>query len=295
MNVTGPQIYFTIPGLGIPVNQTIVSSFVVMLLLCTAGILMGRNLKKHPSGRQVLAEKGVSMLRDLVIEAMGEHNVRWVPYIGTLFLSSLLGSLIGMTGLFRSTTADLSTTATWAVMTSVICWFYSIRNFGLVQWLKGFTEPVAIMTPMNIISEIAQPVSLAFRHFGNVVGGSVITTMVYWALSGASLAVLSLVGRGGYIGGAVLLVLGIVLMVLKRKKGGTGKLIFGLVFLGVGAASLLDASGILPQIPILQIGLPAVLSLYFDLFSGLVQAFVFSLLSMIYISNACPPPQEEAA
>lgn len=295
MNVTGPQIYYTIPGIGITITQTIVSSFVVMLLLCTAGILLGRNLQRRPSRCQVLAEKAVSMLRGLVIEAMGEHNVRWVPYIGTLFMSSLLGSLIGMTGFFRSTTADLSTTATWAVMTSVLCWYHSIRNFGLAAWLKGFTDPIFVMTPMNIISEIAQPVSLAFRHFGNVVGGSVITTMVYWALSGASAAVLSLVGKGGFIGGAALLVLGIVLLVLYKKNGGVSKFVFALVFIGVGIASLLDASGILPEIPILQIGLPAVLSLYFDLFSGLIQAFVFSLLSMIYISNACPPPGEAAA
>lgn len=295
MNVTGPQIYFTIPGIGITVNQTMVSSFVVMLLLCGAGIFLGHGLQKRPTGRQVLAEKAVMTLRDLVIEAMGEHNVRWVPYIGTLFMSSLLGSLIGMTGFFRSTTADLSTTATWAVMTSILCWYFSIKNLGLGPWLKGFTDPIVVMTPMNIISEIAQPVSLAFRHFGNVVGGSVITTMVYWALSGASTAVLGLVGKGGYIGGGVLLVLGILLFVRHKKRGGAACLVFSLVLAGVGIASLLDASHILPNIPILQIGLPAVLSLYFDLFSGLIQAFVFSLLSMIYISNACPPPEEAAA
>lgn len=295
MNVTGPQIYFTIPGIGITVNQTMVSSFVVMLLLCGAGIFLGHGLQKRPTGRQVLAEKAVMTLRDLVIEAMGEHNVRWVPYIGTLFMSSLLGSLIGMTGFFRSTTADLSTTATWAVMTSILCWYFSIKNLGLGPWLKGFTDPIVVMTPMNIISEIAQPVSLAFRHFGNVVGGSVITTMVYWALSGASTAVLGLVGKGGYIGGGVLLVLGILLFVRHKKRGGAASLVFSLVLAGVGIASLLDASHILPNIPILQIGLPAVLSLYFDLFSGLIQAFVFSLLSMIYISNACPPPEEAAA
>lgn len=295
MNVTGPQIYFTIPGIGITVNQTMVSSFVVMLLLCGAGIFLGHGLQKRPTGRQVLAEKAVMTLRDLVIEAMGEHNVRWVPYIGTLFMSSLLGSLIGMTGFFRSTTADLSTTATWAVMTSILCWYFSIKNLGLGPWLKGFTDPIVVMTPMNIISEIAQPVSLAFRHFGNVVGGSVITTMVYWALSGASTAVLGLVGKGGYIGGGVLLVLGILLFVRHKKRGGAASLVFSLILAGVGIASLLDASHILPNIPILQIGLPAVLSLYFDLFSGLIQAFVFSLLSMIYISNACPPPEEAAA
>ncbi len=295
MNVNGPQIYFTIPGIGITITQTAVSSFLVMLILCTVGILLGRNLQKRPTGPQVLTEKAVCALRQLVSDAMGAHNVHWTPYIGSLFLSSLLGSLIGMTGFFRSTTSDLSTTATWALMTSVLCWYHSIRNFGLGGWLKGFTDPIAIMTPMNVISELAQPVSLAFRHFGNVVGGSVITAMIYWALAGASTAILSLVGLGGVIGGIVLLALGVFLLFRRKTHPSKAMLVLAVVCLGVGVASVLDATGILPDIPILQVGLPAVLSLYFDLFSGLIQAFVFSLLSMIYISNACPAPEEVAA
>ena len=123
MNITGPGIYFTIPIFGgIPITQTAVSSFLVMVLLCTAGVLLGRNLKKRPGRLQVVTEKGVSMITGLVCDAMGAHNKRWTPYIAALFLSSLCGSLIGMTGIFRSTTADLSTTATWAIMTSLICW-----------------------------------------------------------------------------------------------------------------------------------------------------------------------------
>mgnify|MGYP000220057724 CR=1 FL=1 len=113
-----------------------------------------------------MTEKAVSMLYRLVSETMGSHNAHWAPYIGTVFLSSLLGSLIGMTGVLRSTTADLSTTLTWALMTSVLIWYHSIKNNGFLGWLKGFTEPIVVMTPMNIVSEIAQPISMAFRHFG---------------------------------------------------------------------------------------------------------------------------------
>ena len=93
---------------------------------------------------------------------MGKHNSYWTPYIGALFLSSIFGSYIGMTGIFRSSTADLSTTVTWALMTSVICWACSIKANGVLGWLKGFTEPVVVMTPMNLVSEIAQPISMAF-------------------------------------------------------------------------------------------------------------------------------------
>lgn len=293
MNVHGPRIYFEIPIFGgIHITDTVISSFLVMVILCTAAVLLGRKLTKRPGKMQVLVEKGVTMIRDLVIEAMGPHNAYWTPYIATLFLSSLLGSLIGVTGVFRSSTADLNTTATWAVMTSVLCWYNSIKNFGLMGWLKGFTEPFAIMTPMNLVSELAQPVSLAFRHFGNIVGGSVITTMIYWALAGASSAVLGLLARGGFLIPAVVLALGVFLIV--RKKG-TKLFFLGIVLAALGFFALLQATGVLVGVPILQIGIPAVLSLYFDFFSGLIQAFVFSLLTMIYISNACPSPEEIAA
>ena len=295
MNITGPGIYFYIPIFGgIPITQTVVSSFVVSLLLCVAGILLGRNLKKRPGRMQVITEKGVGMITDLVTEAMGEHNRRWTPYITALFLSSLLGSLIGMTGIFRSTTADLSTTATWAVMTSLICWYQSIKNIGLGKWLKGFTEPIWIMTPMNVVSEIAQPVSLAFRHFGNIAGGGVITTMLYWALAGASAALLRLAGAS-WIGIVITLALAALVLLLPRKgkKPGIIRKALGIAMLALAVFGALQLLGVVKNVPFLQVGIPAMLSLYFDCFSGLIQAFVFSLLSMIYISNACPPPEEK--
>jgi F-type H+-transporting ATPase subunit a len=102
------------------------------------------------------------------------------------------------------------------------------------------------MTPMNIVSEIAQPISMAFRHFGNVAGGSVLTSLIYAALAVAS------------------------------------KAVFGWL-----PAKLLE---VFP--PILQAGVPAILSLYFDFFSGFVQAFVFCLLTMVYVAAASPAPEE---
>ena len=136
--MNGPKIYWTLP-LGITITQTTVASFVVMVLLCTAAVVLGRNLEKRPGRRQVLVEKGVTMLYDMVGDTMGKHNLYWAPYMGALFLSSVCGSFIGMTGIFRSATADLSTTATWAIMTSLLCWGCSIKRNGLGGWLKGFT------------------------------------------------------------------------------------------------------------------------------------------------------------
>ena len=126
-------------------------------------------------------------------------------------------------------------------------WVCTIKNNGFLGWLKGFTEPIFIMTPMNIISEIASPVSLAFRHFGNVAGGGVLTALIYNALAVAT------------------------------------SLVFG--WLPEAMLSWFP--------PLFQVGIPAFLSIYFYLFSGFVQAFVFALLTMIYVGSANPPPAED--
>ena len=248
IQINGPRIYFEIPignWTTIPITDTVISSFVVMVTLCILCIVLGRNLTKRPNGRQVLVEKVVDMLYGMVSDTMGKHNMKFAPYSGALFMSSIFGTLISTTGVFRSATADLSTTATWAIMTTVIVWASGIRENGFFGWLKGFTEPVVVMTPMNIISELASPVSMAFRHFGNVVGGSVLTTLIYLALAGVSSMVL------GWIPNAFI-----------------------------------------ASIPIFQVGIPAVLSLYFDFFSGAIQALVFCMLSMVYIGAANPPHGE---
>ena len=292
MSIDGAFIYFEIPILGgIPITQTTVSSLLVTIFLCVASVMLGRNLKKRPDGVQVMVEKGVMMLQNMVVESMGAHNVHWTPFIGTIFLSSIFGSFIGLTGFLRSSTADISCTMVWAIMVSVIIWYNNIKNNGFVGWLKGFTEPIVVMTPMNIVGEIAQPVSMGFRHFGNVAGGGVITTLIYTSLSLASAAVMNLITANGWAVSAVLIVAGAALLVLWKKRSKLAAMIFGIICLVLGVFGLLEVTGLLSGVPVLAYGLPAVLSCYFDLFSGFVQAYVFTLLTMVYISGSLPEPE----
>ena len=293
VNVTGPFIYFTIPIFGgIPITQTTVSLLVITILLCSLSVYLGKGLKKRPDGKQVLVEKGVTMMHNMVIDTMGAHNAHWTPFIIVLFVSSICGSLIGMTGFLRSATADLSCTITWAVMVTAIIWYNNIKNNGFAGWLKGFTEPVVVMTPMNIISEIAQPISMAFRHFGNVAGGGVITSILYTALAAVSTLLINLVASSGIAVGIVLIVVGAGLLIYATKVKKLAPKIFAGISAALGLFGLLQALGILSDVPIFQFGIPAVLSVYFDLFSGFVQALVFSLLSMVYIAGSCPDPAE---
>lgn len=297
LDVNGAFVYFTIPILGgIPISQTTVSSLIVTILLVIACIKLGKGLKVRPSGIQVLVEKGVGMINNMVRESMGEHNMHWAPFICAIFLSSICGSFIGLTGFLRSVTADLSCTLTWSIMVSVLIWYNSIKRNGLKGWLKGFTEPIVVMTPMNIVSEIAQPASMAFRHFGNVAGGGVITSIIYIAFSAVSALVLNAIAAGGVIGSIFLLAVGGGLIALfKMKSHKKWQLFVGILSAVLGFFGLLQSLGILSGVPILALGIPAVLSCYFDLFSGFVQAYVFSLLTMVYIGNSCPPPEESAA
>ena len=260
IDVSGARIILGIPFLqelcediplleiGNVVTQTTISLLAVTVILVLLAYVATKTLTKRPGRMQVIFEKLITMLNNLVRDTMGEHNMRFAPYIGTLFLSSIFCTLIGMTQILPSATKDLSVTLAWALVTTGMVWYNNIKNFGFGTWLKGFTEPIVVMTPMNIVSEIAQPISLAFRHFGNVAGGGVLTALIYAAL------------------------------------GGLTQIVFGWL-----------PDQILEVFPtVFQIGIPAVLSIYFDLFSGFVQALVFSLLTMVYVGGACPPPEEIA-
>ena len=228
----------------IDITQTTISLLAVTIITVILALILGRGITKKPGKKQAVVEKIVMMLYNLVESTMGKHNLKYAPYIGTLFLSSLLGTLIGLTKIFRSTTADLMVILGWALLTTFLCWYETIRNRGFFGWLKSYAEPVFFIAPINIVSEVAQPIAMTFRHFGNIAGGGVLMSILYAALASLS----------------------------------------SLLFKGLPEA----VASVMP--PIFQIGAPAILSLYFDLFSGLMQAFVFSLLTMVYIAAANPAP-----
>jgi len=240
VSVNGPKILFTIPLFGgINVTETVVNAWILMIVILGLCIFLTRGLSvRNPSKRQIAAEKLYIMLRNLVRDVMGEKNLKYVPYIGTLFTFSIVGSLSSLVGM-RPMTGDLSTTLGWALVTFTMVQFTNIRYHGIGGWLKSFTEPVVVITPLNIIGEIANPISMAFRHFGNIASGIVITTLVYSALAALSNFVL------GFI-----------------------------------------PNEFISSIPIFQIGLPAVLSVYFDLFTSFLQAYIISMLTMVFVSSA---------
>lgn len=247
-DVTGAAVYFTIPT-GIPIlgdiqiTETLVVSWIVMALITGLCIWLTRDLKvENISKRQALAEFLVEQANNFVRNNTGSRKFdKLIPFVAALFTTSVVSNLISLTGL-RSPTADLSTEAAWAIVVFVMITANKIKAGGFLGYLKGFTTPIAVMTPFNILSELATPVSMACRHFGNILSGVVINGLIYAALALASSALL------GWLPGALGQILG--------------------------------------SIPILDVGIPAILSVYFDWFSGAMQAFIFSMLTIMYIANA---------
>lgn len=286
VDIHGPRIYFTIPVLGgIPITATIVDSLLVTLVILAVCFFLTRNLQiRAVSKRQVVAEFLVETAQNFVNGNMGERFSYYGPLTAALFSASLMGSLLSLFGLFAPT-SDLSTTLAWALMVFVLITYTKIRTGGVGGYLKGFTQPIPVLTPFNILSELATPISMAFRHFGNIVSGGVITTLVYAALAAASTAVVGLLS-GTVFAPAIVVALGVWLLVAGIRHNKALKKILGVIAIALGALGMLAYLGIQLNIPVLQVGIPAVLSVYFDLFSSFMQAFIFCMLTTLYIANA---------
>lgn len=230
--VNGPKVSFEIFGLKI--TETVVLSWVVMAVIIGLVLFMTHNMSKDkPSKKQIVAEWIVQTVNNMVRDSMGARNLIYAPYMATIFSFSIFGSLISVLGL-RPVTGDFSVTLTWALMTFFMIEYAKIKNDGVLGWIVGFSKPIALLTPINLLSELATPVSMSIRHFGNVASGIVITQLLYYALTALSNA--------------------------------------------VGMHTF----------PLFTIGIPAVLSVYFDLFTGFMQAFIFTMLTMANVGAAYP-------
>lgn len=225
------------------ISETVVTGWLLIIVLFFLMNWLTSDLKVVPtSKRQVLAEWFVTFFNNLVRENMGAKMTHLAPYIATIFTFALTGSLVSVLGL-RSMTVDINCTGTWAAITLLLITFYKIKNNGVGGYLKGFTEPVAVITPINILSEVATPVAMALRMFGNISSGMIIGSIIY-----AFLTVLS-------------------------------NVVYNLI-------PALASAAFLNYFHIFQIGVPAVLSIYFDFFSSVIQSYVFIMLTMAYVGDA---------
>ena len=241
VSITGARILVTVPMpiQEFPITESQINSWLVVVSLLGLCLFLTHGLKvRADTKRQHAVEWLVKRIEDLVRGNMGEYFLGFAPFIAAILTLSALSSLLSLFGLYPPT-SDLNVTAGWAILVFGHITYYKMKC-GPIHNLKSFAEPVPLLAPMNVLSEVATPLSMAFRHYGNVLSGTVIATLVATGLQGLSRLLL------GWLPG----------------------------FLG--------------EIPFLQIGIPAVLSVYFDLFSGCLQAYIFAMLTMMYVSGGFP-------
>ena len=212
------DVVFKIPIFGgIPIYESVVVTWIIMAAVFLLCFFLGRNLSvENPGRRQVAVEAGVKFLNDFFSETLGEKGKDYIPYLATVIIYIGIANLIGLLG-FKPPTKDMNVTVALALMSIILIEASGIREKGAKKWLKSFAEPVAIITPINIMEVVNRPLSLCMRLFGNVLGAFVIMELI--------------------------------------KQ-------------------------------LIPIGVQLVFSFYFDIFDGLIQAYVFVFLTSLFVKEA---------
>lgn len=218
------QLFLKLFGKEVFISDTIVNTWIVVILLSIFAIYINKKIKKadptqKPTGILNFIEIVVEAIYKMVKDTMGEDKMKFAPYIGTLAFYLAVANLFGLLG-FAPPTSDYNVTLGLALITFAMTQFFGLRSKGLGGYVKGFFEPVPFLAPINLIGELANPISMSFRLFGNILSGVIIMGLMYAAL--------------GYIAPLVT---------------------------------------------------PA-FHFYFDIFAGLIQTFIFMMLTMIFVSGA---------
>ena len=287
VSINGARILATfegVPLLGkVQITQTLVVSWLVFLIISGLCIWLGSGLKVTGiSRKQAVAEMIYGALVNFVRGNMGPNFDRYIPLVGTIFITSVISNLMGLVGIW-SPTADLMTELAWGLVVFVLITYHKIKASGIKEYLRGFLDPIAVLLPINIMSECFTPVSMACRHFGNILSGTVISALIYAALTAANNALFGLLGSQLYVGIAVAVV-GAVLIFTGKKSGKKLPFVIGIIAAVLGILGAITSLGV--SYPWLTVGIPAIPSLYFDWFGGCIQAFIFCTLTTLFIKQA---------
>jgi F-type H+-transporting ATPase subunit a len=212
-----PHWYLSLGGMRLEFNaETLIMSWIVMAVLVAFGFMATRKLSFLPGPWQTLGEVMVNAFQGLVADALDEHNRKYFPMIITIFLFIWLSNMLGVIPGLSEPTKDLNTPLAYGLLGFVISHYAGIKTKGIKAYLNEYIQPMFFMAPLNIIGELSKVVSISFRLYGNIMGGSIIILVV-------------------------------------------SDLVYSLV-------------------------LPPALNAFFGLFVGTIQAFVFTMLTLVYIS-----------
>jgi len=154
--------------------DTLIMTWITMAIVTLFAILATRNLKLRPQGWQNALEMVFDALLEQIEANMGPNGKKVAPLIITLFLFLVVGNELGLIPGLKSPTADLNTTLGLALMIVIIVHILGMMNKGPVRYLKHFFEPFIPFVIINIIEEVAKPITLSFRLFGNILAGEIL-------------------------------------------------------------------------------------------------------------------------
>ena len=197
-------------------SETLIMSWLVMGLLILFAIVATRKISILPRSCQTLAELMIKTFEGLVDDALDEGNRHYFPLIITLFMFLWISNMLGVIPYLSEPTKDLNTPLAYGILGFVISHYAGIKTKGLKAYASEYVQPMFFMAPLNVIGELSKVVSISFRLFGNIMGGSIIIMVV-------------------------------------------SHLVYNLV-------------------------LPPLLNVFFGIFVGTIQAFVFTMLTLVYIS-----------
>ncbi len=197
-------------------KETLIMTWIVMAFWVLFALLATRETKIIPNPLQSAAELLIGTWDELVKDSLNLTDRRYFPFVTTVFLLFWISNMLGVIPFLSEPTKDLNTPLSLGVMGFFVAHYSGIKFKGFKAYIKGYFEPIFFMMPLNIIGELAKVVSISFRLFGNIMGGSIIILVVSY-------------------------------------------LVYSLV-------------------------LPPFLNAFFGLFVGTIQAFVFAMLTLVYIS-----------
>ena len=202
-------------------TTTTVSMTIITLIILALAFAANRAMKKAtdvPGMFQNVIELATEMLDKMTVGILNGNAYKFANYIGTIFIFILFNNLSGLLGL-RAVTADYGVTFLLGMVTFFIVQYQGIKNRRLRHFTSLF-EPTPILFPINLIGELANPISISLRLFANLLSGVIIMGLWY---------------------------------------------------------------GMMPLLA--NIGIPAALHVYCDVFSGCIQTYVFCMLTMVYIND----------
>ena len=287
VSINGARILATfenVPLFGtVQITQTLAVAWLVMLIITCLCIWLGSGLTvTNISRKQAVAEMAYGAIVNFVRGNMGTQFDHYIPLVATIFVTSVISNLISLLGIW-SPTADLMTELAWGLVVFVLITYHKIKSSGIKEYLRGFLDPIPILLPINIMSECFTPISMACRHFGNILSGTVISTLIYAALVAANNALFGALGSSLVVA-IIVAVIGVGLFFFGKNAGKKLALVIGIIMGILGVLAIINNLG--ASYPWLTIGIPAIPSLYFDWFGGCIQAFIFCTLTTLFIKQA---------